>query len=99
MKTIIIAAILLLANPGHATTLHFNIFFQHTTPLGFTGIFPGTYTLTDGKLTQFDAVLTFACVGPFLCDFHNIIGPGDPSMDIVSILTDTYSFAGVDTNR
>ena len=59
-------------------------------------IFPGTYTLTDGKLTQFDVVLSFACVGTFLCNFHIIAIADDPLAGTPAILTDFYpSFGGI----
>ena len=68
MKTIIIAAILLLAAPAHATSTNFFIFFDDS-PSGFiTPKWSGQYTITDGVLTAFSALVGI-CSNPFFCTY------------------------------
>jgi hypothetical protein len=54
LKALPVAVLLFAAAPAQAVSQHFNIFFEFFPPVsppGTVEIFPGTYTLTDGKLT------------------------------------------------
>jgi hypothetical protein len=99
LRALPVAVLLFAAAPAQAVSTNFNIFFEHHFPAtGVVQLFPGTYTITDGKLTAFDAVLDFACGGnpPRLCDFHVILDSSDPMTGQPVVGTDPYpSFGGI----
>jgi len=95
MKTIVLASLLLLgAATASATTQNFDIFFVDFVAGGPPSLTEGTYTLTDGVLTSFNAQVGCSLLVPAFgivsCTFHNIAIPGDPLTDSAVILTDFY---------
>ena len=94
MKTIILAALFLLANPAHAITTNFFIFFDET----MTGKFEhadwqGMFTITDGQLTAFSALIG-ACANPLDCTWDRFqdaqhTDPGAPGSAGGIIITHT----------